>query len=262
MAFDGKKNKTFASITDRFQLLAQLNDHVYEVHKPAGRPSVEIVFFHGLQLEGSKDIHLTTWLSADGAGLWLSWILRDISNARILLVSYDAFAQRKDDQGRMDMYLTGENLVHSLTEERSKVGGDGCPVIFVAHSIGGLVTKELMFRLHTSIRQKEAEQNLLRNVKGFFFYGCPHLGSRFADIFSNSMKGPLLEFIKTLNNEAQRRNEDFRALGIKHGWKTYGIGEGRPTELVSTHPSLKNQSHMLNNCVYSRYKVSSTCRTI
>ncbi|CAM6112971.1 unnamed protein product [Calypogeia fissa] len=46
-----------------------LNDSVYEVCKPPRRPSIEIVFFHGLSLDG-VDPHLRSWLSADGSELW------------------------------------------------------------------------------------------------------------------------------------------------------------------------------------------------
>jgi triacylglycerol esterase/lipase EstA (alpha/beta hydrolase family) len=219
--------------------MLQLNEYVYQVHKPAGRPSVEIVFFHGLQHEEFKDAYWTTWLSANGSELWLSWLLRDFPKARILLISFDAFAKETDDQGRMDMYLTGENLVQSLTERDARVGGDGCPVILVAHSIGGLVAKELCSRLHSTISPRQPVRDLLQNIKGLFFYGCPHHGSRFADVSSGFKKGPLFECITTLNTEAQRRNEEFRKLRHKDGWKTYGIAEGRPTILVSSSPSDK-----------------------
>ncbi|CAM6121937.1 unnamed protein product [Calypogeia fissa] len=71
-----------------------LNDSIYEFHKPEGRPSVEVVCFHGLNLDGATDAHLTTWLSAGGTQLWLEWILEEIPEALILLISYDAFAKR------------------------------------------------------------------------------------------------------------------------------------------------------------------------
>ncbi|CAM6115937.1 unnamed protein product [Calypogeia fissa] len=47
--------------------LEQLNDSVYQVCKPEGSPSVEIVLFHGLNLDGSEDVYWRTWLSADGS---------------------------------------------------------------------------------------------------------------------------------------------------------------------------------------------------
>jgi hypothetical protein len=228
-----------SSVTFPFERPERINDHVYQVHKPAGRPSIEIVFFHGLQLEGSKEAYLTTWVSETekGSELWVTWILKEFPDARILLVSYDASAQRKDDQGLLDMYCTCENLVQSLTEGKALVGGDGCPVILVGHSIGGLVMKELCIALDSTISKlspqdpKESVRNLFQNVKGLFYYACPHQGSRLADASSEFLKGPLFEGITTLNREAQRKNEDFRKLQLKYGWKIYGIGEGRPATL-------------------------------
>ncbi|CAM6112987.1 unnamed protein product [Calypogeia fissa] len=64
-----------------------LNDSVSEVCKPPRRPSIEIVFFHGLSLDG-MDPHLRSWLSADGSELWPMGISNEIPCARILLISY------------------------------------------------------------------------------------------------------------------------------------------------------------------------------
>jgi triacylglycerol esterase/lipase EstA (alpha/beta hydrolase family) len=231
--------KAFYSLQDRLDSLAplpvtsflrqltQLNDNVYEVCKPVGRPSVEIVFFHGLQLGRSNEAYITTWLSGDGSELWPRWIAESFSGARVLLVSYDGVVQKIDDQGRIDMYITGENLLESLTGESVQVGRDGCPVVLVGHSIGGLVINELLLQanktisLHQPGNCTESAQCLLESVKAVFYYATPHLGSKFADNETDFSKGPLLKRITTLNKEAARCNEDFRKLRQKNRW---GVG--------------------------------------
>ncbi|CAM6099609.1 unnamed protein product [Calypogeia fissa] len=216
----------------------QLNDYVYEVYKPEGRPSIELVFFHGLQLEGFKEAHLATWLTADGSEIWLKWISEDHPQARILLVSYDAFTRRTEEQGNMDMFLTSENLVQDLTGAEVQVGNDGCPVVLVGHCIGGLVMKELCIALHSSVGRLQSynpdngKQNLLLNLRGFFFYASPNHGSKLADDSEEQAKGLLFQEMTTLNKLAQRRNEAFRKLRGEHTkWTTYGIAEGCRTKL-------------------------------
>jgi hypothetical protein len=160
----------------------QIGDYVHEVCKPTEvRPSVELVFFHGLQLEGSRDAHITTWLSEDGSQLWPNWLVEDFPNARILAVSYDASSKRTSFKGNTDMYITGENLVHSLV--KAQVGQDGCPVVLVGHCLGGLVLKELCIQADWMLNKNpsnEALESLLFSIKGFFFYATPHHGCRMA----------------------------------------------------------------------------------
>lgn len=207
--------------------------------KPDGHPSFEIIFFHGLHLDGSKDAHLKTWLSADGSQLWPEWILEKFPEARILLISHDASIKKTNEAGLMDMYVTCENLVHNLMEAR--VGEEGCPVILVGHSIGCLVMKEICSTLNRNLSHdpNKCVPNFFINVKGLFYYACPHRGSELADSSTQFLKGSLFEDLTTLNKVAQRRNEDFRKLRQKYKWKTFGIGEGLPTTFVSTKPFLK-----------------------
>ncbi|CAM6116433.1 unnamed protein product [Calypogeia fissa] len=219
-----------SSILSTLQIPGEiLNDFVYQVYKPTGSPSVEIVFFHGLNLDGATDAHWRTWLSKGGSKLWLEWIWEKDPHARLLLVSYDAFARRTSNQGHMDMTLTSENLVQDLIE--AQVGQGDCSVVLVGHSIGCLVMKELCTRLDSNPNPSEREQNLLFNVKGLFYYACPHHGSEMVDRSTGFAKGLLFEELTTLNTVAQRRNENFRRLREKYRWGTYGIQEGLPTTL-------------------------------
>ena len=220
----------------------QISDYIYEVCNPTeGRPSVELVFFHGLQLDGSEDAHITTWLSRDRSQLWLNWLLTDFPNARILLVSYDAAAKRTDSKGITDMYITTENMVHELLGMHARIGQDGCPVIFVCHCLGGLVMQELCVKAESMLNQdssNESLDNLLWNIKGFFYYATPHQGSGIADDASTEWPlGLLFKNMTFLNKYTARRNEDYRKLRRKRGWITFKVGENRRVRLVSKQPA-------------------------
>lgn len=222
-------------------ILTQINDYVYEVFKPPGRPSIELVFFHGLQFEGYDEGYLTTWLTQDGSKLWLKWILDYYPQARILLISYDAFTRRTHEQGNLDMFLTCENLVQDLTRGQAEVGQAGCPVALVGHCIGDLVMKELCVALDSKVGKLQLyepdnhAQNLFLNINGLFFYGCPHRGLRFAD--DSNEGGELLKEATTLNKVAARRNEGFRVLRSEQNWKNCGIAGAVEIKLVSTSES-------------------------
>ncbi|CAM6116079.1 unnamed protein product [Calypogeia fissa] len=214
--------------------LKQHNDSVYELCRPSGpsssRPSVEIAFFHGLQFDGTERAYLTTWLSKDGEECWLPWIFESFPEARILLVSYDSSAKKQDDGGFTDVYITSENLLQDLIDDKAKVGQDGCPVVLVGHSVGGLVIKEVLLRANSVLNLTPTENNreklLFENVQYLFYYSCPHHSIR-----TSFLKGVLFEYLTTLNKEAARSSEDFRMLCQKFKWKVYSIGEGLSTNL-------------------------------
>ncbi|GJN08858.1 hypothetical protein PR202_ga26818 [Eleusine coracana subsp. coracana] len=51
------------------------------------------------------------------------------------------------------------------------------PVIFVTHSMGGLVVKQLLYQAKLN-----NYDNFLNNTVGLVFYSCPHFGSKLADM--------------------------------------------------------------------------------
>ncbi|CAM6129717.1 unnamed protein product [Calypogeia fissa] len=217
------------------QSKGQINDQVYEFASPAeGPPSIELVFFHGLQPKTSHDSQeadVVTWRSEDGKELWLDWIVGKFPKARILCISYGAHAEKTEKEKHLDMYNLTENLLSDLTQ--AEVGQNKCPVVLVGHSIGGLVMKELCLSATGMVARKremltKPVQNFLDNLNGLFFYSTPHLGTRLAEK-RNLKNGCLFEDLEPLTGEAARKREEFNELRVKESWKTYGIVESKDT---------------------------------
>lgn len=95
---------------------SQLNEAVYELYKPTSAAcNLDIVFFHGLQLQDYSTAYTETWLSARADECWPgTWLAHDFPRARILSVSYDSSAIRGSKQGNRDMEATGESLLDCL----------------------------------------------------------------------------------------------------------------------------------------------------
>ncbi|CAM6112595.1 unnamed protein product [Calypogeia fissa] len=98
----------------------QINDQVYEFASPAeGPPSIELIFFHGLQPKtshNSQEAVVHTWRSKDGKELWLDWIVEKFPTARILCISYGAHAEKTEKEKHLDIFRTSES--GSSTEKR------------------------------------------------------------------------------------------------------------------------------------------------
>lgn len=133
--------------------------------------AADVVFVHGL----GGDAH-DTW-SADKAGklFWPAWIAADLPSVGVYTVAYDASpsAWRGPGLGVID----NATAVLSLLDAND-IGQR--PLVFVAHSLGGLVVKQLL--RHADGYGQPAWQALLGRVRGVCFLATPHEGARLATI--------------------------------------------------------------------------------
>ncbi|KAF5536867.1 hypothetical protein FMEXI_10162 [Fusarium mexicanum] len=98
---------------------------------------------------------------------------RDFPDSRILVFGYDS---------KITKYLTGsvsENSVFSHAKDLLFALGLerplDRPLICVAHSLGGIIFKEMLSRASSSTRYEH--QNILESVEAVIFLGTPHRGS-------------------------------------------------------------------------------------
>ncbi|KAL2645177.1 hypothetical protein R1flu_012764 [Riccia fluitans] len=233
----------------------QLNDEVYELYRPAsGSFNLEVVFFHGFQAGDSEDAFIQTWMTRDGSRCWLNtWLVEHFPQARILSVSYDSGSQVSDSQGRLDMYLIRENLVHSLISLADV--GQNCPLVLVGHCVGGLVLKEICLRASQSTALSTSRERpykeFLENLRGAFFYSTPHSGSHVPVRAAANGGGPLLEYLHLLNKHSARINDEFMKLRHKYECQTRGLyaaNEARTSKLL----------HLTDQEIISSQKLSST----
>jgi hypothetical protein len=74
------------------------------------------------------------------------------------------------------IFTQGQNLLYSLSRERARRK----PIIFVAHSLGGIMVKELISYADPS---KEREfLDIVEDVSAVVFLGTPHRGSGVANL--------------------------------------------------------------------------------
>lgn len=147
----------------------------------------------------------------------------------------DASLLETPTTGRMDSYLLGESLVQEMTLKGVDIGQKDCPVVFVGHCLGGLIAKQIVISGHCHFSTDKRVNNLLRNVKAFFFYATPHGGSNLADLagcIPFLKKSPLVKYLQVLNDEVGRLNNEFEQIHREVGrsaWKFYVVAEMHAT---------------------------------
>ena len=137
--------------------------------------SVDIVFVHGLTGNAYN-----TWLHKDTRVHWPSELLRqDIPDARILSFGYDAdIVNFWNPVSNSRLSNHAENMVGDLVRKRERTNTESRKILFVAHSLGGLVTEQAL-----SYSRNTADKflhQIERCTAGIVFLGVPHCGSDLA----------------------------------------------------------------------------------
>ncbi|KAM0334178.1 hypothetical protein ACHAQA_001198 [Verticillium albo-atrum] len=148
----------------------------FSVLHPCPDAVVDICFIHGLT--GGRE---TTWTAEGQPEPWPKTLLPPkLPKARILSYGYDAYIFAKgggvSTNGLADH---AKNFLTDLTTERASSGAKTRPLIFVAHSLGGLVCKEAILLSRDS--NDEHLRGVFDHVSGIAFMGTPHKGSWMVD---------------------------------------------------------------------------------
>ncbi|KAG0601339.1 hypothetical protein M758_11G102700 [Ceratodon purpureus] len=246
-------------IIDPLALGKKLSDSVFEFYKPK-IVHLEVVFIHGLEQGKCGDAYWKTW-ARDGRpeNLWpRTWLPKEFPSARVLALSYDASIKRTATDGRMDLFLLGENLIQEMVDF-GRIGLHGVPVVFVCHGFGGLVAKQIVvFGNKRPFLGYQKVQNLLQNIDAFCFYSTPHHGSHLAKsplYLSGGTKSPLLENFEVLDKETGRLNQEFEQFK-RPSWHFHVVAElheiPKFREMVVAEASSRYEiaSHMTLNASY------------
>ncbi|KAI1496365.1 hypothetical protein F5X99DRAFT_422182 [Biscogniauxia marginata] len=149
------------------------------LHAPTTAPSADIIFLHGLggssRLTWCKDRNLNLfwpreWLPADP----------DIRHARILSFGYNANFRSSAQSSSLSISDFSKNLLYDMLFSTDPDGNPlrlgEAPIIFVAHSMGGLVFKQA----YLDARLDDRYASLINSIKAVIFLSTPHRGSDLA----------------------------------------------------------------------------------
>lgn len=147
---------------------------LHEIYQPASGSAVaDVVFVHGLG-GASHD----TWRHGkDGDAdhfFWPAVLGEELGECNVWTVGYEADISRASGKG-MIIGLRALSVASLLISQEV---GLFRPVIFVCHSMGGLIVKALVDGCRQNTNP--AYETLAGNIQGIVFCGTPHRGSNFA----------------------------------------------------------------------------------
>ncbi|KAI1947903.1 hypothetical protein LOZ57_003055 [Ophidiomyces ophidiicola] len=220
----------------------------------ANNPLVDVVFVHGLN--GSA---YETWTTKKSDIFWPADLLPKTLPAqqlRILTYGYNANVTAfLDGTSKDKIHNHAEHLAAHLFANRNLNGAVERPIIFICHSLGGLIVKKC---LSVCSRVQHEHIQHLRSIYisayAILFLGTPHNGSDIAKfgsllqsicsavmpkkIFDTSPQ--LINSLKTDNEHLQIINRDFAQIMSK--FRIYFFHESKPMDLKSTRAFIVDES--------------------
>jgi Alpha/beta hydrolase family len=161
---------------------------------------VDVVFVHGL--EGH---HHSTWaLNEDGAS-WAEWLAIDLPNAAVWSFDYPASISRWTGHA-MPLLARASDLASHLVAKGIGIGDR--PVVFITHSLGGLLVKQVLRNVHDQIAAGMRVPETFSRPIGIVFFGTPHAGAPLASLINAwSVLSRATVTARELTDEDQRLSE-------------------------------------------------------
>ncbi|KAK6451809.1 hypothetical protein FP744_10008060 [Trichoderma asperellum] len=208
------------------------------IHHPPGERSVDIIFVHGLG--GSSRM---TW--AHNHSLDFFWPLKflplepDINGARILTFGYNGKFRPGSAKNKMSILDFAKDLLYDLkyaqdesAPEPENLRMGERPIIFLVHSMGGLIVKEA----YMQGQYDPTYEAIIKAVSAIVFLSTPHRGTNLAEtlnrILQVSFVASPMQFIAELaagSQTLQKLNEQFRHVAPK--LQIVSFYETRPTTM-------------------------------
>jgi len=133
----------------------------------------DVVFVHGLAGHAWNTWHWQNPRDGDYQkdNFWLKWLGNDLQDVGIWSFGYDA-ARLRASGSAMPLFDQASNFLDDL--ENFNIGDR--PIIFVTHSMGGLLVKK-MLRSAADFWRDKRKKAVIESSKGIVFLSTPHLGS-------------------------------------------------------------------------------------
>ncbi|XP_078086128.1 protein SERAC1 isoform X9 [Mustelus asterias] len=228
---------------DRDTVKEKYEDGVYILH-PQHRSSqpikADVLFIHGLLGAAFK-----TWRQKDLSDMedkdtnytecWpKTWLAADCPGLRILSVEYDSHLS--DWRSKCPVENERKSLAYRAGELLTKLKAAGVgdrPVVWIAHSMGGLLVKKMLL----DASEDPEMRSVVQNTQGIVFYSVPHSGSRLAEysVSARFLLFPSVE-VKELSKDSpalRELNNNFIKLVQEHEVNVLSFGEMLPTYIGS-----------------------------
>lgn len=147
------------------------NDFTFENVCSGETPLLDVIFVHGLTGDARN-----TWSNGDNDGFWPCWLKDDLKHLSIYTLGYPASLFEKWAKKEMDIFERAGNVLEFLAAK----GIGERPIVFVTHSLGGILTKILIRKSNES--GDNGHRKVSEATRLVIFLSTPHTGASLAKV--------------------------------------------------------------------------------
>uniref|UniRef100_A0A8H7TW05 Nephrocystin 3-like N-terminal domain-containing protein n=1 Tax=Bionectria ochroleuca TaxID=29856 RepID=A0A8H7TW05_BIOOC len=223
--FNGHPERTW---TDKSAEATSRNEPRSDEHQ--GRPSK----FRKLK-PGSKPISA---ISQDGPVCWpRDLVPKVVPDARVLSYGYDAKIQRLFGPPVSTHTVYDISNDFSIALEAERQDEPQRPIIFIAHSLGGIIVKDLLRRCGQSFNQNHLHiRPIFESTIGIIFFGTPHsgadpggsllhFGERVLKALGHSVNENVRASLLPTSDRLRELRDVFGLMARKRRWKIHSFQE-------------------------------------
>ncbi|CAI7624444.1 unnamed protein product [Penicillium manginii] len=200
---------------------------------------IDLVFLHGLNGHPKS-----TWTHNTTDFFWPWELRRHIPDARVLCYGYDSDVSPQLGTNLIRIKSLAASFLSNLVNKRQEDHEIGRPLVFIGHSLGGLIIKKALIQAsQTVITELDDAHRIYQATKGLIFFGTPHAGSAagkklrvqtlklIAKVAFTKVPPKLDSALESHSDELLDLADDFRTISLytKREISIYSYAESRTT---------------------------------
>ncbi|WP_417834344.1 ABC-three component system protein [Thalassospira xiamenensis] len=165
---------------------------------------IDVIFVHGLTGDPHK-----TWVWEGGDQSWLIDLGSDLNKANVWTLGYPASLFVQWAKKEMNIYDRAGNVLEQLASK----GVGQRPIVFVAHSLGGILVKQIVLRSKDS--DDENWKSVSEAVEKIIFLATPHSGADLANVLklvAPRLKSSHVALLSGENGELDSLSDRYRSF--------------------------------------------------
>jgi protein SERAC1 len=186
---------------------------------------IDVIFVHGLTGDPSG-----TWTTADGKDYWPKWLCEDLPGIAAYALGYPSSIFAQWAKKEMDLHERANNMLEALASK----GIGQRPIVFVTHSLGGILAKE-MIRVSSECAD-DGWKLIAQNTRMVAFLATPHTGASLAatvKFIAPRISSNHLELLSNDSGYLSSLNQSYRDLADMNAIKTVSYYEKYKTKDVA-----------------------------